>query len=192
MPTKVFVAPAHRRKPDGVFDPGAVGHAGAKEFVEHDLNTVEHDLNTKVANALASALGRCGVEVVLEQGGGNHDPNFKGSTKAANDSGADCAIEIHHNATEPQTGHGSEVLINDRASAANRQLAKAMACALGTSDRGVVARDWEHFNRETRMPACIPECAFVDSSTDQHVIDQPGYATPVAEADRRRCFFLGG
>jgi N-acetylmuramoyl-L-alanine amidase len=53
MPKKVFVAPGHGRKPDGAFDPGAVGHAGAKEFVEHDLNT-------KVANALAAALRRRG------------------------------------------------------------------------------------------------------------------------------------
>jgi N-acetylmuramoyl-L-alanine amidase len=192
---KVFVAPGHGLKPDPdhpgktIFDPGAVGHAGTKRFVEHDLNT-------EIANALAAALQRCGVEVVLEQGGGNHDPNFLGSTKAANASGADYAIEIHHNATEAHTGHGSEVVINDRASAANRQLAKAMAAAmasaLGTRNRDVVARDREHFNRETRMPACIPECAFVDSSTDQRVIDQAGYATKVAEAIcEPLCGFLG-
>jgi N-acetylmuramoyl-L-alanine amidase len=68
MPKKVFVAPGYGLKPDPnhpgkmIFDPGAVGRAGAKEFVEHDLNT-------KVANALAAALRRCGVEVVLEQNG---------------------------------------------------------------------------------------------------------------------------
>jgi hypothetical protein len=173
---KVFVAPGHGRKPSGVFDPGAVGHAGAKQFVEHHLNT-------KVANALAATLRRCNVEVVLEDGGGNHDPNFIGSTKAANDSGADYAIEVHHNAAG---GSGAEVIVNDQASAANRRLAKAMAAkmagALGIRNRGVIARDREHFNRETRMPSCIPECAFVDSSTDQGVIDQPGYAATVAEA----------
>ena len=186
MPKKVFVAPGHGRKPDGAFDPGAVGHAGAKEFVEHDLNT-------KVANALAVALRRCGVEVVLEQGGGNHDPNFIGSTKAANASGADYAIEVHHNAAG---GTGSEVIVNDRASAPNQQLAKAMAAkmasALGIRNRGVIARDREHFNRKTRMPACIPECAFVDSATDQHVIGQAAYATTVAEAIcEPLCGFLG-
>jgi N-acetylmuramoyl-L-alanine amidase len=186
---KVFVAPGHGRKPDGTFDPGAVGRADGREFVEHDLNT-------KVANALAGALKRCGVEVVLEQGGGNHDPNFIGSTRAANASGADYAIEIHHNATETHAGNGSEVIINDRASAVNRQLAKemaaAMASALGIRNRGVVARDREHFNRETRMAACIPECAFVDSATDQHVIGQAAYATTVAEAIcEPLCGFLG-
>jgi N-acetylmuramoyl-L-alanine amidase len=186
MPKKVFVAPGHGRKPDGTFDPGAVGHAGAKEFVEHDLNT-------KVANALDAALRRCGVEVVLEQGGGNHDPNFIGSTKAANASGADFAIEIHHNAAG---GTGSEVIINDRASAPTKQLAKdmaaAMASALDIRNRGVIARDREHFNRETRMPACIPECAFVDSATDQDVIGKAAYAATVAEAIcEPLCGFLG-
>jgi N-acetylmuramoyl-L-alanine amidase len=189
---KVFVAPGHGLGPDPdnpgqmIFDPGAVGHAGAREFVEHDFNT-------KVANALAAALRRCGVEVELEQGGGNHDPNFIGSTRAANASGADYAIEIHHNASG---GTGSEVVINDRASAANRQLAEAMAAAMASAldirNRGVIARDREHFNRETRMPACIPECAFVDSAADQAVIDQAGYATTVAEAIcEPLCGFLG-
>jgi N-acetylmuramoyl-L-alanine amidase len=189
---KVFVAPGHGLGPDPnhpgkmIFDPGAVGHAGGREFIEHDFNT-------KVANALAAALQRCGVQVQLEDGGGNHDPNFIGSTKAANASGADYAIEIHHNAAG---GTGSEVVINDRASAANRQLAAAiaaaMASALGIHNRGVIARDREHFNRETRMPACIPECAFVDSATDQAVIDQASYATVVAEAIcKPLCGFLG-
>ncbi|SRR6266508_1703164 len=189
---KVFVAPGHGLKPDPdhpgktIFDPGAVGHAGGKEFIEHDFNT-------KVANALAAALERCGVEVVLEQGGGNHDPNTIGSTKAANASGADYAVEVHHNAAG---GTGSEVVINDRATEANQQLAKAMAAgmasALGIRNRGVIARDREHFNRETTMPACIPECAFVDSATDQDVIDRPGYAATVAEAIcKPLCGFLG-
>ena len=179
-------APGHGRKPSGTFDPGAVGHAGARQFVEHDLNT-------RVANALADALRRCDVEVVLEDGGGNHDPNFIGSTKAANDSGADYAVEVHHNAAG---GSGSEVVINDGTSAANRRLARAMAAkmagALGIRNRGVLERDREHFNRETRMPSCIPECAFVDSATDQAVIDRPGYATAVAEAIcEPLCEFLG-
>ena len=131
--------------------------------------------------------------MVLEQGGGNHDPNFIGSTKAANASGADYAIEVHHNAAG---GTGSEVIVNDRASAPNQQLAKAMAAkmasALGIRNRGVIARDREHFNRKTRMPACIPECAFVDSATDQHVIGQAAYATTVAEAIcEPLCGFLG-
>jgi N-acetylmuramoyl-L-alanine amidase len=189
---KVFVAPGHGLGPDPhhpgqmIFDPGAVGHAGGREFIEHDFNT-------KVANALAAALQRCGVQVQLEQGGGNHDPDFIGSTKAANAFGADYAIEIHHNASG---GTGSEVLVNDRASAANRQLAAAIAAAvaraLGIRNRGVIARDREHFNRETTMPACIPECAFVDSATDQAVIDQAGYAAAVAEAIcEPLCGFLG-
>jgi N-acetylmuramoyl-L-alanine amidase len=177
-----------RPQPPGktIFDPGAVGHAGGKTFEEHDFNT-------KVANALAAALRRCGVVVVLEDGGGNHDPNFKGSIKAANASGADYAVEVHHNAAG---GTGSEVVVNDRASAANKQLAKTMAAAiasaLGIRNRGVIARDRESFNVETTMPACIPECAFVDSATDQAVLDQPGYAATVAEAIcEPLCGFLG-
>jgi N-acetylmuramoyl-L-alanine amidase len=173
---KVFVAPGHGRKPGGGFDPGAVGHAGGRQIVEHDLNT-------KVANALAAALRRCHVEVVLEDGGGNHDPNFIGSTKAANDSGADYAVEVHHNAAG---GSGSEVIVNDRTSAGNRRLARAMAAkmaaALGIRNRGVIERDREHFNRNTNMPSCIPECAFVDSATDQAVIGRQDYAVAVAEA----------
>ena len=192
MPKKVFVAPGHGLKPDPkhpgktIFDPGAVGHAGGKTFEEHDFNT-------KVANALAAALRRCSVVVVLEDGGGNHDPNFKGSIKAANASGADYAVEVHHNAAG---GTGSEVVVNDRASAANKQLAKtmaaAMAGALGIRNRGVKARDRESFNIETTMPASIPECAFVDSAIDQAVLDQPGYAATVAEAIcESLCGFLG-
>jgi N-acetylmuramoyl-L-alanine amidase len=186
MMPKVFVAPGHGRKPSGTFDPGAVGHAGARQFVEHDFNT-------KVANALADALRRCKVEVVLEDGGGDHDPNFIGSTKAANDSGADYAVEVHHNAAG---GSGSEVVVNDRTSAANRQLAGKMAAkmagALGIRNRGVLARAREHFNRETGMPSCIPECAFVDSATDQAVLDRSDYATTVAEAIcEPLCEFLG-
>jgi N-acetylmuramoyl-L-alanine amidase len=183
---KVFVAPGHGRTPEGNFDPGAVGHAGAKQYIEHDLNTT-------VVNALAVALQRCGIQVVVQHGNGNQGSNFIGSTTAANVSGADYAIEIHHNAAG---GTGSEVVVNDSTSPLNRRIGAAiaaeMARALGIRDRGVIAREREHFNRRTRMPSCIAECAFVDSATDQRVIDRPDYASTVAEAICKvLCGFLG-
>ena len=89
---KVFVAPGHGRKPGGTFDPGAVGQAGGRKFVEHDFNT-------KVANA---------------------------------------------------GGSGSEVVINDSTSAANRKLAGKMADALGIRNRGVLPAGPEHGRRRHR------------------------------------------
>ncbi|MCI0689852.1 MAG: N-acetylmuramoyl-L-alanine amidase, partial [Sporichthyaceae bacterium] len=169
---RVFLAPGHGVRPDGQFDPGAV--SGSYQ---------EHRLNTLVATALAGALRRCGFEVLLERGGGDHDPNFVGSVKAADAWDADYAVEVHHNAGG---GTGVEVLVNDQTSHANRQLAEqaaaGMAAALGLPNRGVLARSREAFNRRVAAPSCMPECAFVDSPADQRAIDRPGYASLVAEA----------
>lgn len=94
--------------------------------------------------------------MVLEQGGGNYGPNFAGSTAAANASGADYAIEIHHNRSG---GTGSEVLVEESPSAANRQLAETMAAelarSLGIRNRGVIVKRKRALQRsETRGDLC--------------------------------------
>ena len=92
---KVYLAPGHGRRPNGLLDPGAVGGG-----------TNEQEAGDRIARQVESfLLGEFeDVEVQRQARGG---PNFVGTRDEVNASGADVALELHHDwIRAPRGGFG--------------------------------------------------------------------------------------
>lgn len=171
--TKVFIGAGHGGK-----DGGAVGKNGS----------LEKDLNLSIAKACAAALERHGVTVKLSRTRDENDPVDQ-ETAECNSFAPDLAVDIHNNAGG---GDGAETFYS-RAGGTSKKLAEnilAQITKLGQKSRGAKKRlnssgsDYYAFIRNTKAPAAIVECAFVDSS-DIALIDTEAERKAVGEAIAR-------
>lgn len=92
---KVYLAVGHGLRPDGTFDPGAAG-GGWNEQSAGDY----------IVDEAARLLEDAGHQVFSEAF--SDDPNFVGSTRKANEWGADVVVAVHHDwvgAPEGAFGH---------------------------------------------------------------------------------------
>jgi N-acetylmuramoyl-L-alanine amidase/Mannosyl-glycoprotein endo-beta-N-acetylglucosaminidase len=181
-----YIGVGHGRKPDGVFDPGAVSGG-----------LIEHDIAVSVVDAYADALRRSGVEVTDEShSGAGHDPNFVGSALKANQLRVKYADEVHFNAGG---GTGVEVLVDTHTSKANKDACRAIAAGIAQildlpvrRDRGLFVTSGFGFLTGTKMPSAIIEVAFVDTASDRRAIKKKDALENVGEAiARARLDFLG-
>lgn len=150
---KVFLSAGH-----GGTDPGAVAH-GLKE----------KDINLHIMLACNDILLRHGVTTVLSRTKDENDPVAQ-EVSEANKSGADIAVSFHTNAGG---GNGSETFYYSSSSKGIKlaKLCEKHAVALGQNSRGVKQGDKLLFIRSTKMPAVLCECAFIDNTTDNKIID---------------------
>lgn len=154
---KVYLATGHGLRPDGGFDPGAPAPGEGRG---------EHELAHVVARVAVGYLHARGVQVRHEHHSGDeaHDPNYVGSTHAANAWGADLAVAVHFDWSQAPRGGfgiyhpGSEavVLAGDLEGAYRRA---------GLPTRASYAEAF-YFVRETRMPAVIWEADRVGPDVD--------------------------
>lgn len=145
----VYLAVGHGVRPDGRFDPGAVGLDGRYEHYEA----------TEVAAECVNALERSGVAVKHEVtgSGGPEDPNYSGSIKAINAGIYKCAVEIHFDWNKaPEGGFGHWYY-------AGRPIADAVLKRW--REAGLPVRDSWHkqrtdlaFLKYTKPPAMLWEC----------------------------------
>ena len=159
MAKKVFIGIGH-----GGSDPGAV----ANGFKEADLNLV-------IGLACATELERHGVQVRTSRTKNENDPLTE-EIKECNAYGPDLAVDIHINAGG---GDGAEVYYYS-GGGTSKVLAEnilAEIVKIGQNSRGIKTRvnangtDYYGFIRETKAPATIVECAFIDNTTDIKIID---------------------
>jgi N-acetylmuramoyl-L-alanine amidase len=157
MAKKVFIGVGHGGK-----DPGAV----ANGFKEQDLNLV-------IALACRQELVRHGVEVGMSR---TKDEDDKTAIQECNAFNPDYAIDIHNNAGG---GDGAEIYHHYKGGA-SKTLAQNILdeiVAVGQNSRGlkikknILGQDYFGFIRQTKAPACIVECAFVDNKKDMQIID---------------------
>lgn len=157
--TKIFIGVGH-----GGPDSGAVGKGGLKE----------KDLNLSIARACGTTLERHGVNVRLSRTKDEADPVDQ-EARECNAYNPDLAVAIHNNAGG---GDGAEVF-HSFVGGAGKALAQnilAEISKLGQRSRGAKTRlnasgsDYYAFIRNTKAPAVIVECAFVDS-TDVEIVD---------------------
>ena len=100
----------------------------------------------------------------------------------------DLDVSIHFNAgagAQKKNGQttGTEVLVyNDtsKAMAAAQRVAKQIS-ALGFKNRGIRIRDGLYFLRNTKSPAMLIECCFVDDGDDAALYDYKKMATAIAQ-----------
>lgn len=157
MAKKVFIAVGH-----GGSDPGAVAN-GIKE----------KDVNLVIALACRNELVRHGVVVGMSR---EKDEDDKTTVKECNDFNPDYALDIHNNAGG---GDGAEIYHHYKGGA-SKTLAQNVLnsiVALGQNSRGLktkknaLGKDYYEFIRNTKCPAIIVECAFLDNKTDVQIID---------------------
>jgi N-acetylmuramoyl-L-alanine amidase len=156
MAKKVFIAVGHGGK-----DPGAVAN-GIKE----------KDVNLVIALACRQELVRHGVVVGMSR---TTDEDDKTTVAECNAFNPDYALDIHNNAGG---GDGCEIYYHYKGGA-SKDLAQNVLDAiveLGQNSRGLktkrnaLGKDYYQFIRETKAPAIIVECAFLDSK-DVEIID---------------------
>ena len=159
MPHKVFIGVGH-----GGSDPGAV----ANGFEEADLNL-------DIAIACQSELVRHGVNVLMSRTKDEND-SLSDEVKECNAFNPELAIDIHNNAGG---GDGAEAYYHYKGGK-SKTLADNVLCeivSIGQNSRGAktktnsAGKDYYGFIRNTKAPAVIVECAFVDNKTDIKIID---------------------
>lgn len=157
MAKKVFIAAGH-----GGNDPGAVAN-GFKE----------KDVNLAIALACRQELVRHGVVVCMSR---TTDEDDKTRVKECNGFDPDYAIDIHNNAGG---GDGAEIF-HHHGGGKGKSLAQNVLnaiVAIGQNSRGlktkknVLGKDYYEFIRETKCPAIIVECAFLDNAKDVQIVD---------------------
>lgn len=156
---KVFIGIGH-----GGSDPGAVAN-GLKE----------KDLNLAIGQACSTELVRHGVNVLVSRTKDEND-DLAEEIKECNAFNPDLAVDTHNNAGG---GDGVEAYYH-YGGGKGKTLAENMLAEIvkiGQNSRGAKTRknssgkDYYGFIRETKAPAVIVECAFVDNATDIKVID---------------------
>ena len=159
MAKKVFIGVGH-----GGSDSGAVAN-GLKE----------KDLNLAIALACKSELERHGVTVGISRTKDENDP-LSQEIKECNAFNPDYAVEIHNNAGG---GDGVEIfhtLKGGKGKVLAQNTLKEIV-AIGQNSRGLktkknsAGKDYFGWVRETKAPAILIECAFVDNKKDIAIID---------------------
>ena len=155
---RIFLNPGH--SPNGNPDPGAVNSA---------LDLRECDIAKTIADLVEGYLNAAGVQVV-----GNLQSDSLGEiTDTANASGADIFVSIHCNSFANPNAQGTEVCVFP-GSAAGRELGGYIQRQIvdrfskidpDFPDRGLKTANF-HVVRETDMPACLVEMAFICNAED--------------------------
>ena len=143
---KVFLSAGH-----GGSDPGAVAY-GLKE----------KDINLAVLLACKIELERHGVTVIASRLKDEND-RVSDEVKEANASGASLAVSIHVNAGG---GDGFEAFYFTGSKHAQTlaKLCEKHVKAIGQNSRGVKSGNHLYWCKNTRMPAVLVECFFIDSA----------------------------
>lgn len=152
--SKVFLGVGHGGK-----DSGAVGYI------------VEKDVNLQMALACRAFLEKYGVKVQMSRTKDEND-TLSEEVKECNAFNPDLAVDIHNNAGG---GDGFEVFhsVFKGTGTTLAQNIETEVKAIGQNSRGVKTRrnstgnaDYYGFIRNTKAPAVICECVFVDNKAD--------------------------
>ena len=170
MSKKVFISAGH-----GGSDSGAVGN-GFKE----------KDLNLSIAMACGNYLKSKGVEVQMSRVK-DEDDDLNQEARESNAFGPDLTVSIHNNAGG---GDGVEawysIVGGLGKTCAENILAEVVK--IGQNSRGAKTKkgsngkDYYGFIRQTKAPAVIVECAFIDNATDIQIVNTEPKRVVMGEA----------
>lgn len=166
--------------------------AGKRCLASLDPNeTREWQLNSRICNKIEDKLKSYdGYELIrLDDTTGKTDVALKTRTNKANEFGADFYLAIHHNAgVNGGNGGGVMSFVYTKASAQSKEWQKELYNAIikNTGLKGNRATPITSANlhevRESKMPAVLIECGFMDSATDVPIILSDTFAEQVANA----------
>lgn len=163
--------------------------AGKRCLKSLDPNeTREWQLNERVARYVVEHLQKAGHEVKrLDDVTGQTDVALKTRTNVANSWGADYCVSIHHNSgINGGSGGGVIVFVYPGVGGVTKKLQSeiynnviAQTGLRGNRATPLAEMDL-HMCRETKMPATLIECGFMDSSTDVPIILTDDFARKCA------------
>ncbi|WP_339201719.1 N-acetylmuramoyl-L-alanine amidase [Peribacillus sp. FSL P2-0133] len=163
--TKVFIDPGHGGK-----DPGAVGN-GLKE----------KELTLRIGKRIRDILAGYEKVTVKMSRTGDTFQSLTDRTKAVNNWRADIFLSIHINAGG---GTGYEDYIHTSASAKAKtyqyMIHTEIIKLINIKDRGKKKSNF-HVLRETKMPAVLTECGFIDYKTDAALLKKSAFIEALAQ-----------
>lgn len=151
-----------------------VGHGGADSGAVAN-GFKEKDLNLNISLYCRDELTRHGVSVMLSRHTDEND-SLNEEIRECNAYNPDLAIDIHNNAGG---GNGAETFYHYKGGKSKTLAVNVLdeIVKVGQNSRGAKTkvnkqgRDYYGFIRETKAPAIIVECAFVDNRADMEIID---------------------
>jgi len=155
-------------------DPGSVNR-----------NVLEKTLNLEVALKLEKALKKEGYKVIMtrndDTGLGLYD-----RAKLANEAKVDLFISLHQNSFADSHVHGIEVFYNENIkSIQGKELAQLIQSSLvtetGAKNRGIRSDNKLVVTRETKMPACLIEMAYISNDAELELIQTDDYQNKVVK-----------
>lgn len=153
--------------------------------------TREWVLNDRICDKIEKILTEYeGIEVLrIDDTTGEKDISLSKRTKKANDWGADLWLGIHHNAAGKKfSGGGIVAFVYTKPQSESVEWQKALYNAV-VKETGLkgnrstpLAKKNLHEVRETKMPAVLMECGFMDSTVDCPIILTEDFANKCAKA----------
>ena len=147
----------------------------------------EHDFNGNVATKVCEILNRSGIETYRSDDvTGNIDVPLMTRTNEINARNANYCISIHANANTGNwnSANGIETYIIARGGKAEK-IANIVQAKLidytGRQNRGVKVKNL-HMCRETKMPAILCECGFMDNREEAELLKSENYRQICANA----------
>lgn len=168
---------------------GTLGKRCLKKLDKNE--TREWVLNDRICDKIEKKLKDYeGYELLrIDDTTGSTDVSLSKRTTKANSWGADFYLSIHHNAgVKGGKGGGVMAYVYTKASAQSKEWQKELYNAIikNTGLKGNRATPLATANlhevRETKMPAVLLECGFMDSATDVPIILTDDFADKVASA----------
>ena len=155
----------------------------------------ENEFNRAVISILDEHLKRCGFRTLFVAPGDGDVP-LKTRTDTANQAGADLYISVHANAVGETWGSANgiesfyypgRVTSMKAAEAIHAQLLQGT----GLRDRGVKPANL-HVLRESKMPAVLVECGFMDNLNEAKLLMSDSYREKCAEEIAKGiCHYFG-
>lgn len=146
-----------------------IGHNAAYDSGKVGVKGITEDACTKKVGTLVKAkLKALGYNVVdcSPAKSTSVRNSLQQRTSKANAAGADYLVSIHYNASPSGKGYGTEVYYRGDAGKKLASSVLSQITALGYADRGIKYNNTYFIMRNSRMPAILIECAFVDSASD--------------------------
>ena len=153
-----------------------VGHGGSDPGAVYGSHK-EKNYALDIANACTAELKRHGV-TVMQSRTSDVTETSTAKVKECNAFGADVAVDLHLNSTAKHNADGFEVY-HTLSGGEGKKLAQCIETAvkeLGQNSRGLKikanssGKDYFVFIRDTKCPALLVECAFIDTK-DVQIVD---------------------
>lgn len=159
------------------------GHGGTDSgSVKNGIK--EKDINLKIAIKLQKTLEKKGYKVVMTRSD-DIAISLRQRAKLANQTKGDLFISIHQNSFKDSSVHGIEVFYHPQKETPDEELANCLQEALvqetGAKNRYTRSATNLVVIRESKMPACLIESAYISNEHERQLITTDDYQNKVVQ-----------